>query len=82
MFATPTPVLHVEDSPTDALLTREDFVRFPQFRLTQVERLGEALSVLSRDHYAVVLLDLGLPDSQGMETLTRFAAKSLTSPSS
>ncbi|HEV3439026.1 MAG TPA: response regulator, partial [Gemmata sp.] len=66
-----TPVLHVEDSPTDALLTREELEGHPEFCLTQVDRLDEALRVLSTGQYAVVLLDLGLPDSQGMETLIR-----------
>lgn len=69
--SSPTPVLQVEDSPTDALLIREELERSPHFRLTQVERLDEALRVLASDHYAVVLLDLGLPDSQGMDTLVR-----------
>lgn len=66
-----TSVLHVEDSPTDALLTREEIEGHPEFCLTQVDRLGEALRVISTEQYAVVLLDLGLPDSQGLETLTR-----------
>ena len=69
--ASHTPVLHVEDSPTDALLTREELEGHPEFRLTQVDRLDEALRVLSSEQYAVVLLDLGLPDSQGLETLMR-----------
>jgi PAS domain S-box-containing protein len=67
-----TSVLHVEDSPSDALLTREEMGRYPQFRLTQVNRLGEALRILGTGEYAVVLLDLGLPDSQGLDTLVRF----------
>ena len=66
-----TSVLHVEDSPTDALLTREELDRYQQFRLTHVDRLEAALRVLASEHITVVLLDLGLPDSQGLETLRR-----------
>ena len=68
---TPIPILQVEDSPTDALLTREEIEQHPEFRLTQVQRLDEALHVLATERYAVVLLDLGLPDSQGLDTLVR-----------
>src|ERR1700722_15730937 len=64
-------VLHVEDSPTDALLTRAELERSQLFRLTQVDRLEAALRVLASEHITVVLLDLGLPDSQGLETLRR-----------
>jgi PAS domain S-box-containing protein len=67
-----TSVLQVEDSPTDALLTREELAHWPQFRLTQVDRLEEALRVVATGQYAAVLLDLGLPDSQGLDTLVRF----------
>jgi two-component system, cell cycle sensor histidine kinase and response regulator CckA len=72
-MATPSPaaVLHVEDSPTDALLIREEMSHSRQFQLTQVDRLESALRVLSAKNFAVVLLDLGLPDSQGLETLAR-----------
>lgn len=66
-----TPILHVEDSPTDALLTRDEIGRHPEFHLTQVNRLEEALCVMATEYFAVVLLDLGLPDSQGLETLLR-----------
>lgn len=70
--STATFVLHVEDSATDALLAREELSRHPQFRLIQVNRLDEALQVLQTRNVAVVLLDLGLPDSRGIETLVRF----------
>lgn len=65
-------VLLVEDSPTDALLTRESLGDSSQFNVTQVCRLGEAVSLFAGQKKDVVLLDLGLPDSQGMETLQKF----------
>lgn len=76
-----TPILHVEDSPTDALLTRVEMEHFPQFRLTQVDRLDDALRVMAAQQYAVVLLDLGLPDSQGLDTLLRIRREPRTFPS-
>src|SRR5204862_69307 len=68
----PVEILLVEDSPTDALLTRDVMERYPQYRLTQVDRLEKALRVVTTGNFAVALLDLGLPDSQGLDTLIRF----------
>ena len=64
--------LLVEDNPADARLIREmlkgSMAGTLQFR--QVARLDSALEHLRQEAFDVVLLDLGLPDSQGMETLT------------
>ena len=64
-------VLIVEDSPTDVLLTEEALAQNSRFRVRSCERLDEALRLLAEAHFDVVLLDLGLPDSQGLETLRR-----------
>jgi len=63
-------ILVVEDNPADA-----DFIRemLPpsgplQFRVEPVARLSKALARLERRGIDLVLLDLGLPDSQGLET--------------
>jgi len=69
-------VLLVEDSPGDARLVmlalRES--NAPSFRVTHAATLGEALAHLAADHFDVVLLDLSLPDSQGISTLSRAQA--------
>ena len=66
-------VLVVEDNPGDALLIRETIAeaRSASFAVTQVERLSDALDLLQNRNFDAVLLDLSLPDSCGMETLTR-----------
>jgi PAS domain S-box-containing protein len=66
-------LLLVEDNPTDALLVREALSDAPSvpFVLTQVERLAEGLEHLAATECDVVLLDLGLPDSQGLETFLK-----------
>jgi PAS domain S-box-containing protein len=64
-------VLLVEDSRSDAMLVRVALSDSTVFRLTHVERLGDALAILAEKQMSVVLLDLGLPDSQGLETLTK-----------
>ena len=66
-------LLLIEDSPDDALLIQEAVTESARdrFRTEWVERLAEGLERL-RDHPAdVVLLDLSLPDSHGMETFSR-----------
>ncbi|MDX1943833.1 MAG: response regulator [Pirellulaceae bacterium] len=65
-------VLLVEDSSSDAFFVREALSEFGEFSLSRVERLADALDFLRENEPSIVLLDLGLPDSQGLETLTRF----------
>lgn len=69
----PINVLLVEDSPTDALLLREALAGEDsvQFRTAHVERLAEALKYLQEQQFDLILLDLGLPDSQGLDTFAR-----------
>ncbi len=69
----PIKVLLVEDNPGDARLLAETLteVGWPQFDLTHVEEMDEARRRLSRQKFDVVLLDLALPDSLRLETLTK-----------
>src|SRR5215207_1157642 len=67
-------VLLVEDNPGDArlveiLLAEEG--SSPGFDVSQVGRLDEALESLDRSDFEVILLDLSLPDSSGLETVNR-----------
>jgi len=63
----------VEDNPGDARLIQEMLREPPitDFRLTLSTRVDELLESLERDPIEVLLLDLGLPDSQGMATFHR-----------
>ena len=63
-------ILMVEDSETDALLLEEalDRDRLNSFQFTCSERLKTGLEVLHKQEFDLILLDLGLPDSQGLET--------------
>ncbi|MFI5395811.1 MAG: ATP-binding protein [Candidatus Binatia bacterium] len=69
-------VLLVEDNPADARFIRTMFddarrnaTESTRFELRQVERLSTAIEHLLHEVVDVVLLDLSLPDSQGLETL-------------
>ena len=66
-------ILMVEDNPADVDLIRE---LLPDtgavgFQIESVSRLSEALSRLKNEGVDLVLLDLGLPDSQGLETFRK-----------
>jgi signal transduction histidine kinase len=69
-------VLLVEDNAGDARLLREMFSkeRPGSFELTHKTRMSEAEIHLARGGVDVVLLDMGLPDGQGIENLRRARA--------
>jgi PAS domain S-box-containing protein len=74
-------VLMVEDSPTDALLIQHALAAGPaRFDVTHVERLTQALDRLASGRFDVILLDLGLPDSQGLEALARLRDSTVRVP--
>jgi two-component system, cell cycle sensor histidine kinase and response regulator CckA len=70
MMQTMIQVLLVEDNPGDVLLIREILseITTAEFELMDVGRLSDALAQLQTRVFDVVLLDLLLPDSQGLET--------------
>ena len=65
-------VLLVEDNPGDARLVREmlrEEWQEPPI-LHHVDRIGNLSDILSRQRFDVILLDLTIPGSQGLETLS------------
>jgi signal transduction histidine kinase len=66
-------ILLVEDNPGDARLLREMFNQHDTHNgeLTLVACMGEAEIHLSLNVVDVILLDLGLPDVQGLEAIRR-----------
>jgi two-component system, cell cycle sensor histidine kinase and response regulator CckA len=65
-------VLLVEDNPGDVLLLQETLseITLVSFNLVHVERRSEAIKQLQTETFDVILLDLLLPDSAGLETFT------------
>jgi CheY-like chemotaxis protein len=74
-------VLLVEDNPADASVLRRLFARLGQdaWKLVEVPQLDEAIEacqehveLMAGKPFDVVLLDLSLPDTAGIETVRRF----------
>jgi CheY-like chemotaxis protein len=66
-------ILLVEDNPADADLLSEflEEADETQWSLVHVEKLKEALQTLRENHFDVILLDLSLPDKQGLATVVQ-----------
>jgi len=70
-------LLLVEDNPGDARLfehhlTTDRAETFPPATVSHVENLSDAFEQLQADTYDLVLLDLGLSESSGLDTLDRY----------
>ncbi len=70
MKRTQIKVLLIEDNPADVLLLKESLSSdlLTDFHVTVAEHLKHGLVKLAEESFDVLLLDLGLPDSQGLET--------------
>lgn len=75
-------ILLFEDNPGDAGLIEEmleEFADFP-YELRNTETLKEGLVYLKEHSYDVILSDLGLPDSDGIDTFLQIHAKNSQTP--
>jgi signal transduction histidine kinase len=69
----PVQVLLVEDNAGDARLLHEMFrkEKAGSFVLTHLLRMGEAVAHLEKGGVDILLLDMGLPDGHGLDTVRR-----------
>ncbi|MGB5056360.1 MAG: response regulator [Nitrospirales bacterium] len=76
-------ILLVEDNPADAELVRErlkDASGMSPFHITRASTLKEALTILHSTPFDVILLDLNLPETNGLETLKRIRSANSAIP--
>ena len=73
----PVTILLVEDNPGDRRLIHEMLAEAGSitFDVQYADRLQAAMEHLGQNGVEVILLDLGLPDSQGLETLRKVYAR-------
>lgn len=78
----PTKILLIEDNPGDVRLIQEMLqeVNFGQFELEHKGLLSSGLSHITQHNIDLILLDLGLPDSQGIPTLTKILSQAQKIP--
>ncbi|MBM3875380.1 MAG: PAS domain S-box protein [Verrucomicrobia bacterium] len=79
------PLIHVlliEDNPADALLIQAMLSEpsSARFEVTHAASLGKGLECLAKGSFGVVLLDLSLPDSFGLETFDIVRAQAPAMP--
>jgi len=75
-------IMLVEDNPSDSalfkvMLERSKLIRF---KLRSASSLKETLELLDAIDYDIILLDLNLPDSEGLDTLSRLRDKDKNTP--
>ncbi len=76
-------IVLIEDNPGDARLIKEMLEEIKQtmpFKLECFDRLSKGLARLAKKNVNVVLLDLGLPDSQGFNTFFEVYGQSKNIP--
>jgi two-component system cell cycle response regulator len=63
-------ILFIEDNPGDTYLIKEHIEEFATFSyvFNYVGTLNEAFAVLNKQPFYVIVLDLELPDSYGINT--------------
>ena len=75
-------ILLIEDDPEDTTIISEMLqdIKDTRYELTLADRLATALKYLAQDKYEIILLDLDLPDSQGLSTLAAVESKVIDTP--
>jgi diguanylate cyclase (GGDEF)-like protein len=73
-------VLLIEDTPGDARLIERMLVQAQGFELTWVANLTDGITYFQTNPMDVLLLDLGLPESTGLDTLQKLLAHAPSVP--
>ena len=74
-------ILIIEDNPGDIIIVRERLkASGANFSLKSASSIMESISLLNSDAFDVILLDLGLPDSFGLDTLKVFQSYQISQP--
>jgi two-component system sensor histidine kinase UhpB len=78
----PIKVLLIEDNRGDSaiILGMLKKSEIAQFELTHTPRLKAGLSLLENEKFDIILLDLGLPDSEGLGSFKTTLKKNPTTP--
>ncbi len=77
-----TNILLIEDNPGDIRLIKELMKEIGngKFNLLYQNNLGDGMRILNEEQFHVILLDLSLPDSEGLHTLKHILKKKIDIP--
>jgi PAS domain S-box-containing protein len=74
-------ILLIEDNPGDVFIIKNLLSSSGvKYAVTHTSRLGDAIILTKKHEFDVILLDLGLPDSIGLETLKKIQASEVIAP--
>ncbi|ETR74010.1 MAG: two-component hybrid sensor and regulator [Candidatus Magnetoglobus multicellularis str. Araruama] len=73
-------VLLIEDNRMDAELFMDVFTNEEDIHIKWVTKLSEATEKIQKNHYDMLLLDLNLPDSTGLDTFNTLKTKAKDIP--
>ncbi|MBX9896129.1 MAG: response regulator [Nitrosomonas sp.] len=75
-------ILLIEDNETDAILVQSDLQQAmgDQVSVVHAERLSSALQFIQEQSFDLILSDLTLPDSDGIETINRLRKQATSIP--
>ena len=82
MNSSPLRILCIEDNRADAALIQGllEGNQATVFEVTWVDRLQKAIDLLRQSQFDAILLDLSLPDTQGLPTLERLQQENQRTP--
>ncbi|NBP67746.1 MAG: response regulator [Cytophagia bacterium] len=75
-------ILIIEDNPGDFFLITEFLKRttLPKYQIYHAEKLAEAEELLQQEEFKLILMDLFLPDSEGIQTFKKILPLSAHTP--
>ncbi|MFK7896355.1 MAG: EAL domain-containing protein [Myxococcota bacterium] len=73
-------ILLIEDNPADAHLFEKYLEEESDLEVSVESSLGDGIERCAHETFDLVMLDLSLPDSSGLETLTRFCSEVESGP--
>lgn len=74
-------ILLVEDNPGDVYIIKDSIQsKNSEISVTDTSTLRDAIKLSSENRFDVILLDLGLPDSIGLDTLRKILAAKISAP--
>lgn len=73
-------IILIEDNPADVRFIKELLKEDKNIKITDVNLLSKAIKLLEKEEYSLILLDLNLPDSKGINTFKEFSSKTKNIP--